>query len=203
MLLSVYTWRYAAARPAHRPVAIFVTASLVADVVGRALNLLIAPVFAAAHGAPLSGLARLGFRVSDVCLLTWPLGLVALAFAVFLPREMARPNVRVAALLSVIFVVALLAVYPEIRGEARGRLYLGAEVAAVAASFAAGLFWLFRPEPPTLTDGSVLVFASLQIGALVDWHPTVSWDWQRAIYAAAFAVLVLLHLVELWTRRTV
>src|SRR5262249_47978993 len=65
----------------------------------------------------------------------------------------------------------------------------------------AGWAWWRRPERPTLTEGSVLVLASLQVGAILGLRTAVGWDWQRIMYGVAYAALVFLHVGVLWPRR--
>jgi hypothetical protein len=212
--LAMLAWQRAKEHPVHRPVAAFMIAVAVADVLRMLLGKqVLAPARALHPAGPYAGLARVAFHLDEALFLVWPLGLAALGFTVFLrhtasegaaveaEQNAAAHTVRAVGAVYLVTVVTLAAGYPTIRGPLLANVFLVAELAAVAAAVAAGAVWWTRPRRPTLTEGSVIVFACLQLGAVLRWQPAVDWDWQRIMYLVAFAALIFLHSGELWTRR--
>jgi hypothetical protein len=198
-LLSVLRAR---GRAEHRPVAWFTTGATIADAVRWGIGEAILKPFRALHpGVPYAGVARAVFHLDEAMFLVWPLGLAALAFAVFLDRAEARTPVLAVLGTYAVGVVVLVLGYPTIRGELLARVYRVALVAGVAAAASTGLAWWRRPGRPTLTDASTIVLACLQLGAALTWSPEKSWEAQRVYYSIAFGVLGLFHLGALWIRR--
>lgn len=91
----------------------------------------------------------------------------------------------------------------RVRGEARrlllSRCYLAAELLALAVVAAAGVAWWSRREPPTITEGSVLVLACVELGAVVAYqNPVLGWSVAQVFGVVAYATLTALHLGEKW-----
>jgi hypothetical protein len=198
-VLVALVWRSAALEPRHRPVAAVVVGNLIADVVRRGLALLNAPAYAAAHGAPLTGLGRALFHADEALFLAWPFGLAALAALVFLEEPHRR---RVAALVGSMWGLSSLALalaYPMFRGPALGRVYLAVELTSLAAIIASGWSWWQRWEKPSLVEGSVIILGTVELGAVIQWSPFgKGWDAQVTSYLVGYATLILFHGGELW-----
>ena len=196
-VVAALAWRLARGRMAHLPIAVLLAAGVVADVVRRALALFVlGPVRATTGGAPFGGAARAAFHLEQGLFLLWPAGLAALSLVV-LGRRRAWPIIGGHAAAT----VALALAYPTVRGPLLSRVYLGLELVALATVFGAGLAWWARREEPSITEGSVLVLAFLELGALIAYRQPFGsgWDWAQVIYLMAFATLGVLHVGELWT----
>ena len=195
LVLAMLAWRYAATCPRHRPAAVLLSVEVAANVVRQALALLNAPAYAAAHGAPLTGLGRAFFHTDEALFLAWPFGLAAVAALVFLEEPHRR---RVAALVGSMWGLSALA-YPMIRGPLLGRVYLAVELTSLATILASGWSWWQRWERPSLVEGSVIILGAVELGAVIQWSPFgKGWDAQVTSYLVGYATLILFHGGELW-----
>jgi hypothetical protein len=203
LALCGLAWQYASASARHRPVALFLSAQLLADVVRRVLAILNAPAYVRAAGAPLTGLGRLNFHVDELLQLTWPASLAAVAALVWL-EEPARRRVGIACGLAwALAGSALILGYPTIRRAVLGRCYLAAELVGLATVIVCGVSWWRRREEPSLIDGSIMVLGGIELAALVRWSPFgAGWDWQATAYCMGYGVLAVLHGGELWSVRS-
>jgi len=192
--LMTLAWGLARTHAAHRPIALFFSASLIADLVRRALAVVVlGPARAELGLAPYAGGARVVFHIEQAGALWRPAGLAALA-AVVLGRRRAKPYAAAWAAGAAILAVS----YPAVRGAALARAYLAGDLAALAALAAHGLAWWGRGDRPSITEGSVLVLGLVELAAALAYRQPFGGGWAVAqvVYVIAFAALIVLHLGE-------
>ncbi len=202
--LAALAWAVAHARPQHRAVAWWCTAVAAADVVHWALAAwVLAPARAALGTAPYAGASRVAFHIQQAAVVARPVGLAALAAVVLLSPPAARLAARAASGVYAASVAALALAYPALRGDALGRVYFGAELAALLAAGGALAAWWPRRAWPTLTEGTVLVVGVLQIGVVIAWRRSFAgFPAAALVMIVAFAALLFLHAGELlWDSR--
>jgi hypothetical protein len=187
----------------HRPVAFFLGLTAVADGGACALqNLVLRPArLALGPGVPYAGDARVAFHASQALFLSWPAGLAALA----LVAGGRRPWVAFA--VWAITFAALVATYPETRGELLQRWYFAAELAALALGLRYVAGWLRRVasrNKPALNSAAILAGLCTLILFAVDmtnvavgaWRGNIYTDWHlsRVSYSVEYAVLIVLQI---------
>lgn len=197
-VLAVLAWWIAWRRRVHRPIAWFVTANLVADLVLWTLTKnVLAPARLAIGAAPYAGWDRVAFHVHQAAFLVWPAGIAAVAVAVFVRR---RPWPVLGAFAAAVAGIA--AAYPAVRGAALARVYFAAELLALLVAAGAGVTWWWRRKRPVLSTDAGGVLALAQIGVTVHWAPfEKGWDWQATTIVGAYAILTVLHAGEQWFLR--
>jgi hypothetical protein len=199
-LLVALAWQYAGTWPRHRPVAVFLSVALAADLVHWALGaFVLQPARAMLGTAPYGGIARAAFHVQQGTVLAWPFGLAALAAWVFLEEPLRRHGAVLAGALWTLSSLGLALAYPAIRGDVLGRAYLAVELAALAAVIATGVGWWQRVERPSLVEGTVIILGAVELGAILQWSPFVrGWEPQVIAYFVAYGALIFVHMGELW-----
>jgi hypothetical protein len=204
-LATALAWLVARRLPEHRPIAMLLTLGLASDVVRRQLRIaIIAPGYARAAGAALTGGARVAFHVSEALYFAWLAALIAASLRLFiLPR---RPLWPVAATWSAT-VVALVLTYPTTRGALLQRVYLGGQGVTVALSWGFVLAWFrSRERAPVTFAQSCLVLLlmtelmQLFIGPWIEDAYT-TWPVAQLFYTTIFGFLVLLQGGVLWTSK--
>lgn len=98
---------------------------------------------------------------------------------------------------------ALAVTYPAVRGDGLGRVYLAAEVAALATSIGAFVVWVRRHEARGLHHTVVMFIVFMDIALLVaPWREGlfVRWDLAQVMYAALYAALAVLQGGAAWIR---
>lgn len=151
----------------------------------------------AGHPTPYGGTARALFHVSQGCVITWPIGLCAVAVLVFFRRS-AQPVFVVARLL----LWALVLGYPfPFRGHALGLVYAGVSACAFLVGGVGAVVSLRGKGRPTVTE-SVLVGAVCAEGlTLAGPHlGDVFRDWQLAQlgYGVFYVAAILIQSEALW-----
>jgi hypothetical protein len=195
--VTIVSWLVAARRSEHRPVALFLTLSLGADLGRWGLTaLVLIPERVRSGGAPFTGWYRVACDIDPALFLAGQAGLAALAMWVFLRR---RPwPVAVA---WAVAVAALVVTYPTTRGAVLQRCYLAAELATVAVVAGCYVMWWWRREKPSFSNVCTLLLGSGQVAILIGPYSRnifTSWDIAQAMYATIYVVLFLLHGGILW-----
>ena len=192
-LAVAFGWRGRASRPAHRPVAYFLTYTVLADSVRWILL-----TVTLHQPAPYSGSVRLAFLVREALYWGWMFGAVGVACVVY-ARRSAKPIAAAYALA----VVALCLAYPAISGRpinvVRALLH-AAEAAYIVVSFAR---WATRkPDdmPIAIEQAAVLLIGAADLalfgGAylpLLPFAPAFRWPMARVSYLALYLALIVIH----------
>jgi hypothetical protein len=200
-LVSVgVAWR----RKEHRPIALFLGFTGVADGLACALQeLILEPArLSLGPGVPFTGDIRAAFHASQALFLMWPAGLAALAL-VTLGRR--RPWVPFA--VWAIALPVLAATYPAVRGAVLQRWYLAAELGALAVGLRYVMGWLWRVasrDKPALSSAELLAGLCTLILVAIDvtdvavgpWRSNIYTDWHlsQVSYAVEYAVLIVLQI---------
>lgn len=200
-------------RADYRPVAMWLTIELVADLLRIPGRAFVIDPFREQYPdpkVPLAGLARVAQHVDEAFFLLWAAGIAALALVVFLrpaspPEEPPAPlsgSVRVGlgaiAAAWAALVVVLTARYPDasVRGEGLARAYLGGELAALAVAAGALLTWIRRLERPRLPHIIVLLLLANEAAALaVPWRGLIFGRWPLVVIQL-FCLYALITLLE-------
>lgn len=196
---TALAWVVSRVRPAHRPVASLLAFGLGADILRRALRLLVlAPAYAALHGAPATGWVRVAAHVDQALFLAWPAGLAAVTMWIYLAR---RPWPVVIGY--VLTEAGLIASYPAVRGEMLRKAYLGFQLACLMVAVGSFLHWaVFRKNPPTVTHWLVALMMTAEIVGVAagPWRLGffARWDLAQVIYGMLYSMLVLIQLGWLW-----
>jgi hypothetical protein len=195
-------------RPPHRPVALFLFVTAITDIIHTALGRLVLwPALDLVRAAgldpariPFTGWVRVTVHVDQALFLTWHAGLAALALVVFTKL---RP--WPVAILWVAASLALALTYPITRGEVLRRVYLAADLIALAVAVASFASWFRRRRPgqgftfPQLI--ATLIFA-IELGALFvgawRWNIFENWSLSQAAYATLYAACIFLQGAVLW-----
>jgi hypothetical protein len=196
-LATALAWVVARRNVEHRSCAALLTFGLASDVVRRLLQVhAIGPGYARAAGAPLTGVSRVAFHVSEALFFAWLAGLVAVALRLFMfPR---RPLWPVAAAWGTI-VVALILTYPTTRGAVLQRVYLGGQAVTMAVTWGFVLAWIRWPERgvPTFAQTCLAIVLMTELMQLFvgPWTENVFTAWPAAqlLYAVMFGFLMLLQ----------
>lgn len=197
--VMVLAWVVAHREPAHRLIAVLFTAALGSDLARRALRVLVlTPARARGGGEPFTGIARVACDLDNALFLSWPASLVAVSLWIFARR---RPWPALAAWGAAVIALGLL--YPATRGVLLQRCYLGADLAAVAVGIGSIAIWIRRRAWPELRHRSVMLVLAAECATLIGpWRvgPFARWDLAQVMYAALYAVLVVLHGGAAWRR---
>jgi hypothetical protein len=195
-LTIALAWMLARRRPQHRPFAWFASVMLAVDVVHVALNL--GPLDAP---RPYAGFRRVLFHVDQALFLSWPVGLAAVAWIVFLERRLWWPPVLAGVVALVVFVVG----YPSpFRGATLMAAYALTHAAAVVACLVAMALWTRRRAPPrpehACTSLTVLLDCALFAGPYAPPAPAPleMWNLAQLLSVGIWACLALIHAGALW-----
>jgi hypothetical protein len=135
---------------------------------------------------PFTGAERVAFHVDEALFLSSTAGLAAMVIVLFGRR---RWLALLPGLAWGVAVSYLATHYPEVRGETLRRVYLGAELAALAISAASIVTWGWRREWPTPPRACAITVCLVDAGLLVAgaqrWGFWSRWDLQQ------YAILVL------------
>lgn len=197
-VLVALAWRVGRARPEHRPIAWFITAGLIADLIHWALLVLVlAPARSALGAAPYEGWSRVAFHVQQGAVLAYPVGLAALALVVLLRRAPWSAFAVYGASLA-----GLVASYPGLRGRELALAYQRIDLVVTIVVIGAVVMWWWRREVPRITVVSTLVLGLMQAGKLLALRdPFRHWDFAGVLYLVAYGALLVLHLEEVvWPR---
>lgn len=189
-------WAVAQKRPEHRYAAGALSVGLVADVVRKAILVwVLVPAQETAGTAPLTGLARVACDLDNALFLAYPAALVALSLWTFL-----RLRPWAVAAVYVLIVAGLAIAYPLSRGEVLARVYVAANLAAVAVTVGVFIMWLWRREPPTLTHGVTALLGGTELATLIPYRFSIftSWTIARASYMTLYAILIILYGGIVW-----
>ncbi|WP_437567553.1 hypothetical protein [Sorangium sp. So ce542] len=202
----VLAWATAWRRREHRPVALFLSLALAADLGRRALRLLVlVPAREAlrAQGldptrVPFTGLVRVAADAEGALFVAWRAGLAALAVWVFTRR---RPwAVLVAYVLAVGFMVAT---YP--RGAELQRFYLATELASLCVALGCLLLWFRSDEKLNLQTLCAGIIVSVGLANVTGgpYFGDIFLSWERAqqILIVMYLALVAVQGVSLWRSR--
>jgi hypothetical protein len=198
-LACVLAWALASRQPAHRPIALLLSAGLLSDLARRALRVLVLAPARAEGAVPFTGGARVAAAGEVFLFLSWPAAIAAAALFVYLGR---RPWAVGAAWLLVSGV--LVAGYPTFRGELLGRCYLGFELAAVACALFCVVRWYPSKGKTSPAQASLALLVATETVSLVGaWRVGVFDNWQltQALNTLVFAVLSFLQGGFLWQSR--
>jgi hypothetical protein len=140
--------------------------------------------------------------VDEALFLTWPAGLAATGVVLFTAR---RWPALLIGFLWAGAVVCLAASYPAVRGEALRRVYLGAQLAALAVVVAAiASFWWRREAGMTPARACLMLCAGTDISDLIAgawrWGFWTRWDLNQAVLVLLYSILIVLQGV-LWSSR--
>jgi hypothetical protein len=92
--------------------------------------------------------------------------------------------------------------YPTLRGEALGRAYSAAELAAIVVGIGTFITWAWRRESPDLTRGVLFLVIAADSVMLLPYKkgPFAYWPIAQASYMTLYAVLIILYGGTLWDR---
>jgi hypothetical protein len=188
-LAAVLAVVLARSRPEHRPIAIFLVASVAIDILRAYLR----ARFDLGVPGPYEGMRRAAFHVDEAGFVAWPAGLAALALVVFAHRPAWPPF----ALWSVVC-VTLIALYPSdlVRGPGLQRAYLAAYLGGLATMIATGVRWWTRGrDKPGPHQAVLLLLGFVDVARLVPFYGSVFDRWATyapptnvALYAVVSAV---------------
>lgn len=174
-------WR----RRDHRPFAVFIGWIFLAGVVRAGFDArfdLLRPL----GSTPFTGVARVAFHLDQAAELSSTAGLAALAIVLCARR---KALAWLPGLAWVAVVTYLATHYPEVRGDALRRVYLAAELAALAVSISSIVHFAWRREGMTPARQCLLCCVGMDICSLL----VGSWRWglweQWALNQAAFLLL--------------
>jgi hypothetical protein len=188
--------RLARRRREHRPVAIFVAVTLAADLARWGI-IFVCPWIQ--HPGPFGGLPRLIFHIDQALFLSWPLGIMATAWVVFLRGG---PWVPLAA--GAVAWAALAAGYPTVRGDVLAGAYTAIWAVCALTSLAGAGVWTRRNAHPRPEHVSTLLIALLELSLVTEPclptapRPFDSWHLAQFTYLALWAGLLLVHAGAIW-----
>ena len=186
-------------RADHRHFAIFlawfVCVEVLRSALGQSFNLVRPPGL-----PPFIGAARVAFHIDQAMELSWDAGLAAVAIIVF-PRQ--RWRVVIVALVWASMVAYLATHYPEVRGDSLRRVYLAAELTALAVATASIITWTWRREPPTPARICVLCVCIADLITLLAgawrWGYWIHWDLNQVAFALTYATIAVYQVI-IWRR---
>ncbi len=174
--------------PMLRPLWLFLTITLVADVV-RALG----QHFVLRHASrPFTGLARAVFHVDQLGVVGWNAGLLAIAVLAFSGRDRVAPKLLPIASTATGLALSFAIAYPELRAEKLGTAYLIVEIATVLACLGFAAHAWFKSRWFGVAPRAVSVLIAAEVATLLGpflGEPFKNWATANAISAAAYAVL--------------
>jgi hypothetical protein len=204
-LLAVAVTRH---RAEYRPTALFLLGTGSVDVALTTIReLIISPARTTMRTAgldpaavPWTGSVRIAFHLHEALFLTWHAGIAALALTVFTKL---RP--WPVAILWAAASLTLALTYPITRGEVLRRVYLAADLAALAVAVASFASWFRRRRPgqgltfPQLIATSIF---TMELGALFvgawRWNIFENWSLSQVVYATLYAGCIFLQGAVLW-----
>jgi hypothetical protein len=173
----------------HRPFAIWSVGTTASTII-RAIRAAIVMPGRRFDSPPYVGLQRVFFHVDEALFLASTAGLAAMVIVLFARR---RWLALLPGLAWGVAVAYLATHYPEVRGEALRRVYLGAELAVLAVSAASIITWGWRREWPTPPRACAIIACLVDGGLLVAgaqrWGFWSRWDLQQ--YAVSVLYLTL------------
>ena len=197
-IVTIVAWLVSHQRAGYRPVALYLTVSLVADLVRWPLSaVVIIPAQARFGEAPLTGWAKVASDVDNALFLAPHAALTALIIGVF-TRRRPWPVVLVWA----VAVAALSIAYPRTRGAVLEQCYFAAELATLATMASCYvLFWWSKRRPNIVTfctlalgAGSIAVLLGpYRLGGIFG-----RWPVAQAMYATVYVMLFILQGGILW-----
>ncbi len=183
-------------RPDHRPAMFFLVGMTVANLARFGIVRWILPN--PPQAAPLTGALRIAGHVEHGLFLAWPAGLAALALVVLAERRAWPALVGWA-----IVLLVLAGSYPAIRGELLRKVYLAADLVALAvmaASFVA--FWRRREATtPAIVIAMLLGAIELVVLFLGPWRGGLfgsAWTLAQGGYVVLYFVILLVEGGALW-----
>lgn len=186
-------------RADHLPFAAWMTGSAVVTIARRIIASTVLPV-RPLGSPPFAGSQRIFFHVDEALFLAPTAGLAAMAIVLCAKR---RTLVMLPVLAWVASVVYLATHYPEVRGDALLKVYLAAELAALAVSAAAlaALWWRRVDWTPAhmclfataAVDGGILFAGAWRFGFWSQWGAT------QAALALLYGVLMAYQVIQ-WSR---
>lgn len=198
-LVTVAAWLVARQRAEHRPVALYLTVSLVADLARWPLTTaVLIPTRARLGEAPFTGWARVACDVDNALFLAPHAALAALAVWVFAARRRPWP----VALVWLAAVAVLSIGYPLTRGAVLHHCYLAAELTTLATMTGSYvLFWRSKRNPD-ITNFCTLALGVGEIAVVIGpyWRGDIfgAWDIAQAMYATVYVMLLALQGYILW-----
>ena len=186
-------------RADHRPFATFFVWATLANLFRFMRHEFFVPI-RPISAPPFTGWARIGFHGDETMFLAWPAAFAALSLWLFTGR---RTLVFLPALAWLVSVAYLANHYPEIRGEALRRFYLGAELSAltVAVASVASLWW--RHDSITPAGTCLLSCIAVDVGTMFvgawRWGFWEEWSLNQAAFVLLYLVLITFQGV-LWSR---
>jgi hypothetical protein len=195
-------------RRVYRPVAFVLASTAIADGAHTAIcELVLVPDQAALRAAgvdpaivPFTGWTAVACHIDNALFLTWQAGIAALALTVFTKL---RP--WPVAILWAAASIALALTYPITRGEVLRRVYLAADLVALAVAVASFASWFRRRQPgqgftfPQLIATSIF---TMELGALFvgawRWNIFENWSLSQVVYATLYAGCIFLQGAVLW-----
>lgn len=187
-------------RPEHRPVALVIVATLVADLLRVPVGLWgWMPARAALPPeVPLSGWPRAAHHLDQLLFLTWPTALSALSVVVFLPH-LRRPGLPLVAAVYAAVIAALVLTYPANR-PMLGYAYAAASLAGAVAVLAGAVAWGRRRAHPRPEHAVTLALGALELALFADpFAPPVPapferWNVAQLIYLCTWVGVCVLHI---------
>ena len=154
----ILAWGCVRRVPAYRPVAFTLSVALAAELASEALIAWALPIPAPSQeiAPPYEGILRWAVYIDGALFIAWPAALAACAL-----RVLAERREWPVALAYTAVSVALAASYPEVRGAALRRWYLGVDITASLIGLASLITWLRRHWGTKRPDLAVTVTAVL------------------------------------------
>lgn len=186
-------------RSQYAPIAWFLGAVTVADLIRTSIRLLVLGA-GPAGGAPYAGLERVAFHLGEQA------PFIALSFAVaalaihVLAKRRAWPVVLAYAVVLAVLVLG----YPTIRRELLQSVYLGVTLAALAVSLGAAAVWWRAGTPTTPPETATLLMVTAQGATIAAPYALglidVTWPAGQGIYFGIYAILFTFEVS--WIRRS-
>lgn len=181
----------AARRRAYAPVAVFLAAATLTDIVRWQLAQ--GPL---AVPGPYTGTLRPLYHLEQAGFLLWPFGLLAAAVKVYATRSPWPVAVAYAAT-----VATLAAMYPAVRGELLGTIYAVVWIACSLAALACAGFWTRRREHPQTEHVAVLLMSLMNLGIFAPGsEPFFDWQFAQKLYIVIWLCVAGVQGAALMTR---
>lgn len=200
-IVTVAAWLVARQRAGLRPVALYLTVSLVADLARWPLTTtVIIPAQARLGEAPITGWARVACDVDNALFLAPHAALAALAVGVFTRR---RP--WPVALVWVAAVAALAIGYPLTRGAVLRQCYLAAELTTLGIMTGCYVLFWWSKRKPDIANFCTLALGAGNIAVVIGPYRLGDifggWYIAQAMYVTVYVVLLILQGGILWGSR--